>query len=81
MACVVRAFINWPQVAFLDDPLTGLKQDNVNDLVHYMEESFSVRGLKQVFFTSETPLLAQHFKAEELLISTDWFTSRLAEAA
>lgn len=76
MTIVIRAFINAPQVAFLDDPLTGLKEDNINDLLHYVEESFSMRGLRQIFFTSESPLLARHFKAEELLISADWFTSR-----
>ncbi len=81
MTIVLRAFINWPQVVFLDDPLTGLKQDNVNDLIHYVEESFSMRGLRQIFFTSESPLLAKHFKAEELLISSDWFTSRPTVAA
>jgi len=81
MVIVVRAFITWPQVVFLDDPLTGLKQDNINDLIHYVEESFSMRGLRQMFFTSESPLLAQHFKAEELLISADWFTSRAVEGA
>lgn len=76
LVCVLRAFINWPQVVFLDDPLTGLKQDNINDLIHYVEESFSMFGLKQIFFTSENPLLADHFKAEELLIAQDWFSSR-----
>lgn len=80
MVIVIRGFINWPQVVFLDDPLTGLKQDNINDLIHYVEESFSMRGLRQIFFTSESPLLANHFKAEELLISADWFTSRQVEA-
>lgn len=80
MTIVIRAFITWPQVVFLDDPLTGLKQDNINDLIHYVEESFSMRGLRQMFFTSESPLLAQHFKADELLISADWFTSRSPEA-
>lgn len=79
MIIVIRAYINWPQVVFMDDPLTGLKQDNINDLIHYVEESFSMRGLRQIFFTSESPLLAKHFKAEELLISADWFTSRMVE--
>jgi phospholipid/cholesterol/gamma-HCH transport system ATP-binding protein len=76
LACILRAFVHWPQVVFLDDPLTGLKSDNVNDLIYYVEESFATRGLQQVFFTSESPLLADKFKAEELLISTDWFTTR-----
>ena len=76
LTCVLRSLIHWPQVAFLDDPLTGLKQDNVNDLIHYVEEGFAMRGLRQIFFTSEQPMLADHFKAEELLISSDWFTSR-----
>lgn len=78
LTCILRAFVNWPQVVFLDDPVIGLKQDNLNDLIHYVEESFSSRGLRQIFFTSESPMLAQHFKAEELLISYDWFTSRAA---
>jgi len=76
LTCVVRAFVHHPQVVFLDDPLTGLKQDNLNDLFHYVEESFSQRGLKQVFFTSERAEFAQKFDAEELLISEDWFTAR-----
>ena len=58
--------------------MTGLKDDNLNDLIEYVEESFVTRGLKQVFFSSESPLLASKFKAEELLISTDWFTTRTA---
>lgn len=76
IACIIRAFIHWPQVVFLDDPVTGLKEDNLNDLIYFVEESFATRGLKQMFFTSETPELATKFKAEELLISTDWFTTR-----
>lgn len=78
LACILRAFIHWPQVVFLDDPVTGLKEDNLNDLIYYVEESFATRGLKQVFFTSESPVLANKFQAEELLISTDWFTTRTA---
>lgn len=76
LACILRALMHWPQVVFLDDPLIGLKDDNVNDLLYYVDESFATRGLKQVFFTSESPMLANKFGAEELLISTDWFTTR-----
>ncbi len=76
LTCVVRAFIHAPQVVFLDDPTTGLKQDNLNDLFHYVDESFASRGLKQMFFTSESPLVAEKYGAEELLISSDWFTAR-----
>lgn len=78
LSCILRAFMHWPQVVFLDDPVTGLKEDNLNDLIYYVEESFATRGLKQVFFTSESNVLAARFKAEELLISTDWFTTRTA---
>ncbi len=78
LTCLLRAFIHWPQVVFLDEPVTGLKEDNLNDLIHYVEEGFAMRGLRQVFFTSESPVLANKFKAEELLISADWFTSRIA---
>jgi ABC-type transporter Mla maintaining outer membrane lipid asymmetry ATPase subunit MlaF len=76
LTCVIRAFIHWPQVVFMDDPVTGLKADNLNDLIHYVEEGFASRGLRQMFFTGESPVLAERFKAEELLISTDWFTTR-----
>jgi len=76
LACVVRSMIHWPQVLFLDDPVTGLKEDNLNDLLYYVEESFGSRGLKQVIFTGENPTLAKQLKAEELLISSDWFTMR-----
>ncbi len=76
LTCIIRAFITWPQVVFLDDPVTGLKEDNLHDLMYFVEESFATRGLKQMFFTSESPVLASKFKAEELLISTDWFTTR-----
>jgi ABC-type lipoprotein export system ATPase subunit len=76
LTCVLRAFVHNPQVIFLDDPLTGLKQDNLNDLFHFMNEGYASRGLRQVFFTGESTHLAEHFKAEELLISGDWFTSR-----
>lgn len=76
LACVIRAFIHRPQLVFLDDPLTGLKEDNIVDLMTYIDEAYSHRGLKQVFFTSESSRLAERFKAEELLISTDWFTTR-----
>lgn len=76
LTCVVRAFVHSPQVVFLDDPVTGLKQDNLNDLFQYVEEGFADRGLKQVFFTSENPEFAKRFAAEELLISCDWFTAR-----
>lgn len=76
LTCIVRAFIHWPQVVFLDDPVTGLKEDNLNDLIYFVEEGYATRGLKQVFFTSESPQLATRLKAEELLISCDWFTTR-----
>ena len=76
LACMIRAFIHWPQVALLDDPVTGLKEDNLNDLFYYIQESYATRGLRQVFFTGESPIFAQRLKAEELMISTDWFTSR-----
>lgn len=79
LTCIVRSFLHWPQVVFLDDPLTGLKEDNINDLVYFMEESFATRGLRQVFFTSENSVLANKFNAEELLISTDWFTTRSSQ--
>jgi ABC-type lipoprotein export system ATPase subunit len=74
LTCILRAFIHQPQVVFLDDPATGLKGDNLNDLLEYVEESFATRGLRQVFFSSESPVFATRFKAEELLISTDGFT-------
>jgi phospholipid/cholesterol/gamma-HCH transport system ATP-binding protein len=76
LTCIIRAFMHWPQVVFLDDPMTGLKEDNLNDLYYFVEESFASRGLKQMFFTSESPVFANHFKAAELLISPDWFTTR-----
>jgi ABC-type multidrug transport system ATPase subunit len=76
LTCVIRAFVHEPQLVFLDDPLTGLKEDNINDLMTYIDEAFARRGLRQIFFTSESSRLAQRLKAEELLISTDWFTAR-----
>ncbi|MGE4130513.1 MAG: ATP-binding cassette domain-containing protein [Bdellovibrionales bacterium] len=81
LTCVLRSLVTCPQVVFMDDPLTGLKQDNINDLVHYVEESFSLRGLRQIYFTSESGVLAQHFPSEELMISADWFTSREVQVA
>ena len=78
LTCVLRAFIHRPQVVFLDDPMTGLKQDNLNDLYHFVEENFAARTLRQIFFTSENPEFAQKFGADELLISADWFTARPA---
>ena len=81
LTCILRAFVHWPQIVFLDDPLTGLKQDNINDLIYYIEESYSMRGLRQVFFTSESPTLANKFGAEELFISTDWFFTRTGNIA
>lgn len=78
LACVLRAFVHRPEVVFLDEPLTGLKHDALNDLFEFVDESFASHGLKQVFFTSEAPALAQHLRAEELMISPDWFTTRAA---
>lgn len=78
LVCILRTFMHWPQVVFLDDPTTGLKADNLNDLLHFVDESFGVRGLKTVFYTGENPAFAQRFGAEEVLISTDWFTTRMA---
>ncbi len=78
LACVIRSFIHWPQVVFLDDPITGLKDDNLDDLLHFVTEGFSMRGLRQVIFTGENPDLAQRLGADELLISPDWFTLRSA---
>lgn len=80
LVCVIRAFMHWPQVVFLDDPLTGLKQENLNDLFHFVDESFASRGLKQIFFTSEPDDLAVKYNADELLIMEDWFMIREAEA-
>lgn len=76
LTCVVRALVHYPQVVFLDEPLTGLKADNVTDLFHFVEDLFAHRGLRQIFFTSERADFAQRFQAEEVLISPDWFTAR-----
>lgn len=78
LTCMIRPFIHWPQVVFLDDPVTGLKQDNLNDLLHFVEEGYASRGLRQVIFTGESPALANSLKADELMISYDWFVSRAA---
>lgn len=80
LTCMIRALITWPQVVLLDDPVTGLKADNLNDLFYYVEESFATRGLRQMFFTCESPVFADRFKAEELMISTDWFMTRATAA-
>lgn len=81
LTCVLRAFVHWPQVVLLDDPITGLKQDNLNDLIHFVEEGYASRGLKQIIFSGESPVLARRFQAEEVLISNDWFTAKAAVAA
>jgi phospholipid/cholesterol/gamma-HCH transport system ATP-binding protein len=78
LTCVLRPFMHWPQVVFLDDPTTGLKQDNLNDLYHFVEEGYVSRGLRQVFFTGESAAMASRLGAEELVISSDWFTARSA---
>lgn len=80
LTCVIRAFIHQPEVVLLDEPLIGLKQENINDLIEFVDEGFKERGLKQMFFTAENPVMAKHFQAEELLLSYDWFTSRAAAA-
>lgn len=78
LTCMIRPFIHWPQVVFLDDPSTGLKQDNLNDLIHFVEEGFASRGLRQVIFSGESSVLATSLKADDLMISYDWFVSRAA---
>lgn len=76
LTCVVRSFMHWPQVVLLDDPGTGLKQDNLNDLVYFVEESFASRNLRQLYFTGESNLFESRLKVEELMVSADWFTTR-----
>jgi ABC-type transporter Mla maintaining outer membrane lipid asymmetry ATPase subunit MlaF len=76
LTCVLRAFVHSPQVVFLDDPLTGLKRDHLNDFFHFVEERFARHGLRQIFFTSESTEFAQKLGAEEFLISLDWFTTK-----
>lgn len=76
LTCVLRAFVHSPQVVLLDDPLTGLKRDHLNDFYHFVEERFAKYGLRQIFFTTESSEFAQKLKAEELLISLDWFTEK-----
>lgn len=78
MVCVMRAFVHQPRLVLLDDPLTGIKNDNLNDLFHYIDEAFGDWGLKQVIFTGENPLLARHLQAEELMLSPNWVTARAA---
>lgn len=73
LTCVTRAFVHSPEVVFLDDPLIGLKEENTRDLIAYIQKGFQDRGLRQIIFTGENSLLARHFDAEELLISTDSF--------
>jgi len=81
LTCVLRAFIHSPQVVFLDDPITGLKRDHLGDLLDFVEDRYSKHDLRQVFFTSESPELAQRLNAQELLISTDWFTCKAQEGS
>ena len=71
LACLVRPFVHWPEVVFLDDPVTGLKQENLKAFFHFVEEGFETRGLKQLIFTGESPLLAGHLKADELFIGDE----------
>jgi phospholipid/cholesterol/gamma-HCH transport system ATP-binding protein len=77
LTCLLRAFIHAPQIVLLDDPLTGLKQDHLTEMYRFIEESFATRGLKQMFFTSESAELAKRFQAEELNISMGRFTTRM----
>lgn len=76
LACLVRPFVHWPEVVFLDDPVTGLKQENLKAFFHFVEEGFVTRGLKQVIFTGESPLLAGHLKADEVFIGDDRSVSK-----
>ena len=78
LTCLLRAFVHWPQVVFLDDPATGLKQDNLNELYQFVDKSYASRGLRQIFFTSESPDLARRLGAEELVINQDCFMTRSA---
>lgn len=76
LTCLVRAFIHNPQVVFLDDPLTGLKDNDVTRLIQFIREGQQSRGLKQVFFTSEKRFLPEQLQAEELLIGAHFFKVR-----
>jgi ABC-type transporter Mla maintaining outer membrane lipid asymmetry ATPase subunit MlaF len=76
LTCVLRAFVHSPQVVLLDDPLTGLKRDHLNDFYHFVEERYAKHELRQVFFTTESTEFAQKLRAEELMISLDWFTQK-----
>jgi phospholipid/cholesterol/gamma-HCH transport system ATP-binding protein len=78
LACVLRAFVHWPQVVLLDDPMTGLKEDHLFDLFQFIDESFATRGLKQMYFTGENSAISDRFGGTELMISSNWFTVRAA---
>lgn len=76
LACVIRAFLHWPQIVLLDDPLTGVKHQYALELLRFIEEGYSERGLAQVFFTGEARFLADAVTATELQISRRHFSAR-----
>lgn len=73
LTCLLRAFVHQPEIVFLDDPITGLKEADVVQFMDFVKDSFEKRGLKQIFFSSENRSLAAKWDAQELTIDLQKF--------
>lgn len=56
---LLRAFIHFPQIVFLDDATSGLKEDGRRAFGNLVEECIKRHGLKHVIFCAERELPVQ----------------------
>lgn len=68
-AVVLRAFLNFPQVVFLDDPLAGLKSESATALAELVEDGRRHHGLKKIVYCSERELSLIEINSTEVHLS------------
>jgi ABC-type transporter Mla maintaining outer membrane lipid asymmetry ATPase subunit MlaF len=73
LTCLLRAFVHQPEIVFLDDPITGLKEADVVHFMDFVKDCFDLHGLRQIFFSSENRSLAAKWDAQELCIDIQNF--------
>lgn len=80
-AVLLRAFIHYPQVVFLDDATAGLKEHALQTFVELIEACTLHHGLKHVLFCAERELPIQTMKVKKMQLSYLSHSSENGEAA
>lgn len=73
--CLVRSIVLEPEILILDEPDAGLKDDGVVALCKTLEEELE-RGLRQVIYTSDNPILEKRLGPVDVWLEMNRFEQK-----